>query len=526
LIQRLDFYKNSAQPTEPEHANNNEPVVLNNENEHQQSAENTSKLSTESQATHKHKKKKNKKIKILEPTMHMMSPRKERIPILKIKLSEIYNIKRQKQAKRKRKELLKNAALKNNNNIMLSKNENKNDAHINENNMQLIDENNDQLISDEKDQPINKKNNQQMLPIIEQTKQNLSNCSVRLKRLNVTTLQKYSTPHEANENPKILKPIHLSKKRKSIEELPSGFKIIVKKPADMNKTAEMNKPAEACQKPEPTSGLKSILSSPNTRSTRSKSRSVDPEPAAAVAADSSLLKTILCSPAKVVAPLPKSVPSSTQAVASSPQVIPPPPQLKRVLSLPPPLIKMRVTARKSLKTLPCLAPPKISLPQFKMPENSQQIKPEKSPQHVVRITNSNHQSTSTSPMISIPTELVFPKSKERQENRSSRGILLSSEFTTKKIRPWLEKSRHRKMLNSCDEMLSNGNCMAAVFKCMGSTCSYFTNDQEIFKQHLQLHVKHNEGDRDNFQKCCYCENQADSVDELINHIFNVHGTSK
>ncbi|KAG5682308.1 hypothetical protein PVAND_011668 [Polypedilum vanderplanki] len=191
-------------------------------------------------------------------------------------------------------------------------------------------------------------------------------------------------------------------------------------------------------------------------------------------------------------------------------------------------IVQKSTARKSTSVLLTNKPLSSSVSQnsienFKIPQNlPKSIKSETNPVDVVQISK-NYENESAIPMISIPTDLIFKKNENEEHGKE---ILLSAEFTTKKIRPWLSNSSHRKVLKNCEEMLSNGNCLAATFKCMGSTCSYFTNEPSIFSRHLEFHAKHTEHDLVNFQKCCYCNYENLSSKELINHIINIHGANR
>ena len=124
------------------------------------------------------------------------------------------------------------------------------------------------------------------------------------------------------------------------------------------------------------------------------------------------------------------------------------------------------------------------------------------------------------PMIKIPMSVVA------ENFFRDKSVLLSSEFTLRKIRPWLKKSDHRKHLKNCEEMLKNGFCLSSLYKCMGSACSYFTNNSELFIKHLFSHIKHQTNDMNNFLMCSYCEFKERNPKELVEHIKLTHGNSR
>lgn len=145
------------------------------------------------------------------------------------------------------------------------------------------------------------------------------------------------------------------------------------------------------------------------------------------------------------------------------------------------------------------------------------------------------------PMVSIPSALLHqqPESQPTKikvkimENyvipasKPATDKLLDPAQTLNKIRPWLHASetKHQKQRDICDEMLKF-DCLAAVFKCMGIGCSFYTSDDSLFRQHLALHLQYQESDFKNFSLCPYCVFSGDTLNELVDHILDVHGADK
>lgn len=88
------------------------------------------------------------------------------------------------------------------------------------------------------------------------------------------------------------------------------------------------------------------------------------------------------------------------------------------------------------------------------------------------------------------------------------------------LRPWLSK-RTLKNFEQANKMKSL-NGLSARFKCMASTCSFYTSNQQVFKQHLAYHEKFTPKDFENFRQCSYCTYEADFVEDLTDHIIDEH----
>lgn len=129
------------------------------------------------------------------------------------------------------------------------------------------------------------------------------------------------------------------------------------------------------------------------------------------------------------------------------------------------------------------------------------------------------------PMVSIPYDSLIrlnpPKIDELGCN------LLSAGKTLKKLRPWLHAAKvsHQKIAADCEAMLKIV-CLNALFKCMSVGCSFYTNDDDLFRTHLALHMKHQGADIKNFSQCSYCPFSAQSCAQLVEHVVNEHGSDR
>ncbi|XP_070492941.1 calponin homology domain-containing protein DDB_G0272472-like [Chironomus tepperi] len=96
------------------------------------------------------------------------------------------------------------------------------------------------------------------------------------------------------------------------------------------------------------------------------------------------------------------------------------------------------------------------------------------------------------------------------------------------MRPWIEKSdfKSRKDQFEAMKMINNTHCIAALYKCMGTTCSYFTNDKSLFQKHLELHREYQKRDSQNYLLCSYCSFRPKSINVLLVHIENAHSYGK
>lgn len=89
------------------------------------------------------------------------------------------------------------------------------------------------------------------------------------------------------------------------------------------------------------------------------------------------------------------------------------------------------------------------------------------------------------------------------------------------LRPWL-KSESLKNSEQAKAMLNSKEALAATYKCMSTTCSFFTIDRELFLKHLSLHEKFTVSDKQNFLACSYCKFVAKKPASLADHVDNEH----
>jgi len=96
------------------------------------------------------------------------------------------------------------------------------------------------------------------------------------------------------------------------------------------------------------------------------------------------------------------------------------------------------------------------------------------------------------------------------------------------MRPWIEKTDFKSQKDQFEaiKMINNVYCLASLYKCMGSSCSYFTNDKSLFEKHLELHRRHQKTDSQNYLLCCYCSFRSKTVNVLPVHIENAHAYGK
>lgn len=172
------------------------------------------------------------------------------------------------------------------------------------------------------------------------------------------------------------------------------------------------------------------------------------------------------------------------------------------------------------KILQEAAPSVTQITNDNIPSSSKNLQKVQIPKKVekVQVDSENPLKSQTPPMVSIPTELVFPLFQKNNE------ILLSADSTMRKLRPWLKSSDHQKQLNFCKEMLTNEYCLASLYKCMASSCGFYTNSSFLFHQHMRLHWENQREDAKNFCQCPYCNfKNENSYLALINHITDDHG---
>ena len=107
------------------------------------------------------------------------------------------------------------------------------------------------------------------------------------------------------------------------------------------------------------------------------------------------------------------------------------------------------------------------------------------------------------------------------ENSNSTMSYFEKEFPKNILRPWLALE-NVKNNREIAQMLTK-TCLKSTYKCMG-LCSFFSDQLDTFKVHLQLHSKDeiNHESTYDYKMCSYCDFVAADDDDLISHLNNMH----
>ena len=107
---------------------------------------------------------------------------------------------------------------------------------------------------------------------------------------------------------------------------------------------------------------------------------------------------------------------------------------------------------------------------------------------------------------------------------SNKSFVLSKETqkNSQLLRPWINSVKLNRKSFELAVAMQTKHSLCSMYKCMSSTCSFFTSKAFVFAQHLSLHVKFTATDKDNFLMCSYCEFSGLSAEHLIKHIDHVH----
>lgn len=90
------------------------------------------------------------------------------------------------------------------------------------------------------------------------------------------------------------------------------------------------------------------------------------------------------------------------------------------------------------------------------------------------------------------------------------------------LRPWMKAEKlKKKSEDSASKMLSK-EALCSMYKCMASTCSFFTTDKKLFRKHLTLHEQFTSSDKGNFLSCSYCNFVATTSKVLEEHLDKIH----
>lgn len=99
---------------------------------------------------------------------------------------------------------------------------------------------------------------------------------------------------------------------------------------------------------------------------------------------------------------------------------------------------------------------------------------------------------------------------------------LSDRISYDVLRPWLQGSKNSKHVSLISNMLTQ-TCLTALYKCMGSTCCFFTINETLFKKHLNMHQNLQPEDSLNHLSCSYCLMKAAKTPEMLcRHILDEH----
>jgi hypothetical protein len=133
--------------------------------------------------------------------------------------------------------------------------------------------------------------------------------------------------------------------------------------------------------------------------------------------------------------------------------------------------------------------------------------------------NKVYEETSQNDELSVEENLKHEETIEQLEDCEVIDLLDDDED---KLRPWLNFSKSnqsKKEMKACDLMLTKYS-LAALFKCMGKSCCFYTNDKNFFKVHIELHEQQRK--KDQYLLCSYCNHDASTASTLIGHIEAAH----
>lgn len=134
--------------------------------------------------------------------------------------------------------------------------------------------------------------------------------------------------------------------------------------------------------------------------------------------------------------------------------------------------------------------------------------------------------------VARPTQQVFQPLTAPIQFNASENIIVTNEaaaplhtphpmFYDEVLCQWLER-RTRKNATSKNVLLTP-IALAATFKCLGTDCCFYTNDSNVFHDHLAIHEKNSVDDKKNYRSCAYCMFESDGQpNNLIAHVTKEH----
>lgn len=159
-----------------------------------------------------------------------------------------------------------------------------------------------------------------------------------------------------------------------------------------------------------------------------------------------------------------------------------------------------------------------------------------SPHHTKAILKSTHVSSSERSLNLLSSTIVIPSSPSSSgsltppKNPSGTVVKMKDSFnptvvplmTSEILRPWLGKGAVNKKSPDLSKAMQTLCSLCSTYKCMSSTCSFFTTSAILFYRHLSIHLEFTDTDKENFLKCAYCEFSGMSIGHLMSHIDYEH----
>jgi hypothetical protein len=126
----------------------------------------------------------------------------------------------------------------------------------------------------------------------------------------------------------------------------------------------------------------------------------------------------------------------------------------------------------------------------------------------------------------MPTVIPTPENKQIVARNSTGSAKNTEALYLEFLRPWLRKPCTKNA--EATKAMLNPTSLSALFKCMGTSCNFYTSDSAIFLRHLTFHGKFMPNDRKNYMTCCYCvfETPEGRPQDIVDHIHAVHGCDK
>lgn len=120
------------------------------------------------------------------------------------------------------------------------------------------------------------------------------------------------------------------------------------------------------------------------------------------------------------------------------------------------------------------------------------------------------------------TSKLSPVSKVAPVKLDVAPIKLQNEDDPGLLRPWLKSGVKNTKTNEFVVQMQTKESLCAFYKCMSSTCSFFTSDEKLFAKHLSFHEKLTSSDKANFLMCSYCDFVGTNCENTLNHVKLEH----